>query len=183
MSPARRPAGFSAARTAALALAAGALVAGAAWIAHWFSPGARLARRTLALAATLELDAAPLPPLDAARRLLAVEGALAPDAVAEFAWDGDSWSVEGRREIKDLHAALLAEAPRVSLHLDGLRAVAAGRPGPDAVDTEASAGLRVSGEGSDWRGPLHVTIRWRRGEDGWRIVHAAVRAETEEGFP
>ena len=56
-------------------------------------------------------------------------------------------------------------------------------PGPDAVDTEASAGLRVSGEGADWRGLLHATIRWRRGEDGWRIVHAAVRAETEEGFP
>lgn len=162
---------FSVVRMLAFLLLLGSLVFCAAWLAHRFSPTARLARRTLGLAASVVLRQQALPPLEMARRLSAVESALAPAATAEFAWnDGDTRQVEGRREIKDLHAQLLAEAPRLGLALDGLTATAA-RTAVDAIDTTARAVLRITGE-TTIEGPLLATLHWRKTPDGWKITRA-----------
>ena len=156
-------------RTRWLALAAAVVVAVAAcWLAHVCSPTVRLRKRTLELASTVELQRQALTPLETVRRLSAAEGALAADASAEFDWrDGGSWTVEGRREIKDLHAMLLSEAPRSRLALEGLTA-SARRTGPDAVDTFARARLRFEGE-LPLDDALHATCHWNKTRDGWKI--------------
>ena len=166
--------GISVVRAVALLLAIGAVVVAAAWLAHWFSPEARLTRRTFVLAHSVHLDCEPLPPLEMARRLAATESALAPEATAEFAWnDGDTWSVEGRRELKDLHARLLAEAPRLGVWLPGLF-LRHTRTGPGAIDTTVWSDVRVFGEAS-FSGKLVATLRWRKTADGWKIVRAEFR--------
>lgn len=177
MSVRDRARGFSVLRPVALLLAVGAAVAAAAWLAHWFSPDARLARRTFALAQSVRLDCEPLPPLEMARRLAATESALAPDATAGFVWnDGDTWQVEGRRELKDLHARLLAEAPRLGVWLPGL-VLRNTRTGPGAIDTTVWSDLRVFGEAFEpiFGGKLAATLRWRKTADGWKIVRAEFR--------
>ena len=182
LSPRGRARGFSAVRSAALVLAVGVAVSAAAWLAHYFSPPARLARRTIGFAATLELNQQALAPIETLRRLSASEGALAPDVVVDFEWedeedDGGQWSLSGRREIKDCHARLLAEAPRLTLHLDSVHAVAEGRPAPDSVTIGASAGLNIwSADGGlpPRCGPLRATILWQRDRAGdWKIARAS----------
>jgi len=183
-----RPRGFSVVRMLALLLALGALLSAAAWLAHYFSPPARLARRTLKLAATLELQQQALPPLEIARRLSAAEGALAPDAEIEFEWEDEEdaagrWSLSGRREIKDVHARLLAEAPRLTLRLDAINAGAEGRPSPDSVTIGASAGLNVrsaDGELPPRCGPLRATLLWQCDRSGdWKIARASFRYKAD----
>jgi hypothetical protein len=112
-----------------------------------------------------------LPPLEIARRLSATESALAPDAVAEFIWqNGDTWTVEGRRELKDLHAQLLAEAPRLWLFLEGIFTTAE-RPASDSVDVSVHTHLRLDGETSLHAGLL-ATLHWHKTPDGWKIRRA-----------
>ncbi len=172
MSSRRRTHGFSVVRMLALLLALGALVSGAAWLAHRFSPTARLARRTAALAATVVVRREALPPLEIARRLSASESALAPDATAEFTWQGgDAWTVEGRRELKDLHAQLLAEAPRLWVVLEELSPTAT-RPAPDAVDVSVRTPLHLDGEATTLDAALLATLHWRKTPDGWKITRA-----------
>ena len=167
-------------RMAAMLLAAAALVYGAARLAQRLSPVSRLSRRTAALAASVMVQQEALPPLEIARRLSATESALAPDAVAEFTWpDGGTWSVEGRRELKDLHARLLAEAPRLGLALDGLAATAE-RTANNAIETTARAALRITGE-TTVEGPLLATLRWNKTPDGWKIVRADFDLEEAPG--
>lgn len=168
--------GISVVRAVALLLAIGATVVAVAWLAHRFSPEARLTRRTFALAHSVHLDCEPLPPLEMARRLAATEAALAPDATAEFTWndgDGDTWQLEGRRELKDLHARLLAEAPRLGVWLPGLF-LRHTRTGPGVIDTTVWSDVRVFGEAS-FSGKLVATLRWRKTADGWKIVRAEFR--------
>lgn len=172
-----RPRGFPAVRAVLLLLAIGAAVVAAAWLVNWFSPESRLTRRTFALVHSVRLDCEPLPPLEMARRLAATESALAPDATAEFAWDGgDTWQVEGRRELKDLHARLLAEAPHLGLWLVG-SFLGHDRTGPGAIDTTVWSDIRVFREGFDpvFSGKLAATLRWRKTADGWKIVRAEFR--------
>ena len=174
MSVRDRARGFSVLRPVALLLAVGAAVVAAAWLAHWFSPASRLARRTYALAQSVHLDCEPLPPLEMARRLAATESALAPDATAGFVWnESDTWQVEGRRELKDLHARLLAEAPRLGLWLPGLL-LGHVRTAPGAIDTTVRSDIRVFGETS-FSGKLAATLHWRKGADGWKIADAEFR--------
>lgn len=166
--------GISVLRAVALLLAIGAAVVVAAWLAHWFSPEARLTRRTFVLAHSVHLDCEPLPPLEMARRLAATESALAPDATAGFVWnDGDTWQVEGRRELKDLHARLLAEAPHLGVWLPDIF-LRHTRTGPGAIDTTVWSDVRVFGEAS-FSGKLVATLRWRKTADGWKIVRAEFR--------
>lgn len=166
-----RPHGFSVVRLLAFLLALGSLVFGAAWLAHRFSPTARLSRRTAALANSVMVQRQALPPLEIARRLSATESALAPDAAAEFTWPGgDTWTVEGRRELKDLHAQLLAEAPRLWLFLEGIFTTAK-RPAPDAVDISVHTHLRLDGE-TTLHASLLATLHWRKTPDGWKIHRA-----------
>lgn len=168
---------FSAVRPVALLLAIGAAVVAAAWLMHRFSPEARLTRRTFALAHSVRLDCEPLPPLEMARRLAATESAFAPDATAEFAWnDGDTWQLEGRRELKDLHARLLAEAPHLGLWLVA-PCLRHDRTGPGAIDTTVWSDIRVFREAFDpvFGGQLTATLRWRKTADGWKIVRAEFR--------
>lgn len=179
LSDRNRPRGFSAMRPVALLLAIGAALVAAAWLAHWFSPEARLTRRTFALAHAVHLDCEPLPPLEMARRLAATEAALAPDASAEFTWnegDGDTWQLEGRRELKDLHARLLAEAPRLGVWLVA-PCLRHDRTGPGAIDTTVRSDIRVFREAFDpiFGGKLTATLRWRKTADGWKIVRAEFR--------
>lgn len=175
-----RARGFSAVvRPVALLLAIGAAVVAAAWLAHWFSPTSRLSRRTFALARSVRLDCEPLPPLEMARRLAATESALAPEATAGFAWnDGGTWQVEGRRELKDLHARLLAEAPRLGLWLVA-PCLRHDRTGPGAIDTTVWSDIRVFREAFDpiFSGKLTATLRWRKTSDGWKIVRAEFRLD------
>ena len=166
-----RERGFSAVRMVAMLLAIGAVVTAAAWLAHRFSPTARLSRRTAALAASVMVQQEALPPLEIARRLTATESALAPDAVAEFTWtDGNTWTVEGRRELKDLHAQLLAEAPRLWLFLEGIF-TSSKRPASAAVDISVHTHLRLRGETTLHAGLL-ATLHWRKTPDGWKIRRA-----------
>jgi hypothetical protein len=166
-----RPPGFSVVRLLALLLALGSLAFGAAWLAHRLSPTARLSRRTAALAASVMVQRQALPPLEIARRLAATESALAPDASAEFMWqNGDTWTVEGRRELKDLHARLLAEAPRLWLFLEGIFTTAR-RPAPGAVDISVHTHLRLNGE-TTLHAALLATLHWRKTPDGWKIHRA-----------
>ena len=163
-----------------MAVAAVAVMLAGCWLVHVFSPTVRLGKRTVELAATVELQRQALTPLETVRRLSAVEGSLAADASAEFVWqDGGSWSVEGRREIKDLHAMLLGEAPRLGLALEGLE-VRARRAGSDAVETEARAGLRLEGE-MTLEGRVRVELQWRKTTDGWKIQRAEFRVDEGGG--
>ena len=181
--PSPRRAGFSFLRPVILLLALVAAATLAAALAHAFSPPARMARRALKLAATLELGGEPLSPLETARRLALVQGALAPDATVELEWtaDGDtsteSWT--GRPTLKDLHALVLAEAPRAILHFDNLRATAAGRPSSGTVATDVTATLRAEApdEGLPARqGPLRAALLWTRDASGdWKLSRAFFR--------
>ena len=181
MSVRSRAHGFSAVRAAALLVAVGAAVFAAAWFAHYFSPTTRLTRRTFALARSVHLDCEPLPPLEVARRLAVTESALASEATAEFTWndgDGDTWQLEGRRELKDLHARLLAEAPRLGLWLVA-PCLRHDRTGPGAIDTTVWSDIRVFREAFDpiFGGQLTATLRWRKTADGWKIVRAEFRLD------
>ena len=162
---------FSVVRMLAFLLLLGSLVFGAAWLAHRFSPVSRLSRRTAVLAASVMVQQEALSPLEIARRLSATESALASDAIAEFTWpDGGTWTVEGRRELKDLHAQLLAEAPRLWLFLEGIFTTAE-RPASDAVDICVHTHLRLHGETTLHAGLL-ATLHWRKTPDGWKIRRA-----------
>ncbi len=157
-------------------LAAVGVVLVACWLVHVCSPTVRLRKRTLELASTVELQRQALTPLETVRRLSAVEGALSVDVSADFVWqDGENWSVEGRREIKDLHAMLLSEAPRLRLVLDG-RVATARRTGSDTVDTFARAHLRVDGATS-LDGAFHATFHWNKTRDGWKIRRIEFRLD------
>lgn len=179
--PGRPRPGFSLLRSISLLLALVAAATVAAALAHAFSPPARMARRALKLAATLELGGEPLSPLETARRLALVQGALAPDATVELEWtaDGDTFteSWTGRSTLKDLHALILAEAPRTILHFDDLRATAAGRPSSGTVTTTVTAMLLAEApdEGLPARqGPLRSTLLWTRDLSGdWKLSRAS----------
>ena len=160
-------------RMAAMLLAAAALVYGAARLAQRLSPHTRLSRRTAALAASVMVQQEALSPLEIARRLSATESALASDAVAEFTWpDGGTWSVEGRRELKDLHARLLTEAPRLWLFLEGIFTTAK-RPASDSIDISVHTHLRLRGETEPTlHAGLLATLHWHKTPDGWKIRRA-----------
>lgn len=181
--PARPRSGFSFLRSISLLLALVAIATVAAALAHAFSPPARMARRALKLAATLELAGEPLSPLETARRLTLAQGALAPDATVELEWstDGDTFteSWTGRPVLKDLHSLILAEAPRTILHFDNLHASATGRPAPGTVTTTVTATLFADapGEGLPARqGPLHASLLWTRDASGdWKLSRTSFR--------
>ena len=164
-----------------LALVAAATIAAA--LAHAFSPPARMARRALKLAATLELAGEPLSPLETARRLTLAQGALAPDATVELEWTagGDTFTEAwtGRPVLKDLHTLILAEAPRTVLHFDNLRATATGSPSPGTVTTTVTATLfaDATDEGLPARqGPLLASLLWTRDASGdWKLSRASFR--------
>ena len=154
-----------------LLLVLAVLVAVAAWLGRILHPATLLERRTLHLARNLLLDQSPRPPYRIIARLSDTEDDLVPDAIATFAWPGgDTWTIEGRRELKDLHASLLAEAPRLGLALDGLSA-SAKLTARDTAETAARATLRLTGE-TTLDAPVRATLRWRKTSDGWKIVRA-----------
>lgn len=157
-----------------LVLAAAALAA--AWAAfQWFRPVNRVQRATYRLLAVCPKDAPGAePPLDTVRVLSAFRAALAPDAVAAVAPDGE---IRGRDSILQAVQVLRPCADTLWLDHPVVRARALDRRTVEVlVDVpwkiRLSSACSSLSSGRRWDYDLHARLLWGKTPDGWRILRA-----------
>lgn len=150
----------------------------AVWAFGYFRAEARLRRASLRLVQLVEKAEAESPVAMglSAHRL---GGQLADAAVLEYGDDGPV--ATGRRDIVQLFTQIRSLLARIEL--DGPKAaVRSSRRGE--IVTRVTARYRlVSETGSVEEGEGAAELTWRKGEDGWRIERAVIRAEDGARFP
>lgn len=151
--------------------AASVIIGTLAFLWWWFPTAERQVR--LACEALVDSASVPAGETDVARlaRLAQISRRLAPDLVVEA---GDSGArLEGRDLVIGLLSRHLGREP-LTVTLDRLQVEVL----PDGTDATARASVRVSRSSGTSEGTeLHVvSLKWRRGDDDWLLVHAIDQA-------
>ena len=150
----------------------------AVWAYGHFRAEARLRRASLRLVQLVEKaeDETPVAMGLAAHRL---GRQLADAAVLEYSDDGPV--ATGRRDIVQLFTQIRSLLARIAL--DGPKAaVRSSRRGE--IVTRVAVRYRLMPEtGSAEEGEGSAELTWRKGEDGWQIERAVIRAEDGARFP
>lgn len=150
----------------------------AVWAYGHFRAEARLRRASLRLVELVEKseDESPVAMGLAGHRL---GGQLADAAVLEYNTEGPV--ATGRRDIVQLFTQIRSLLARIALD-DPKAAVRSSRRGE--VVTWVTASYRLVAEaGNTEEGEGSAELTWRKGEDGWRIERAVIRAEDGARFP
>lgn len=150
----------------------------AVWAYGYFRAEARLRRASLRLVQLVEKAEAESP---VAMGLTAhrLGGQLADGAVLEYNTGGPV--ATGRRDIVQLFTQIRSLLARIELD-DPTAAVQSSRRGE--VVTRVAASYRLVAEtGSAEEGEGSAELTWRKGEDGWQIERAVIRAEDGARFP